>query len=186
MVTLSVTDDQGSTSSVQAQVAVLAKPEPEPEPELIPVKVKFSPRKLYLDGKKGKGKRSKGKKARHLKAKIKFAKGFDARNVDPSSVKILADNGSEIVGHVKKKRGFLEKLAKNYRRPKKSISVKFDRQEVLETLGCPPAKETTLTVRGKILHNDQWKEFEGTGVIRLKMKKGRSLQRRLVLPQILG
>ncbi len=163
VVTLSVTDDQGSTSSVQAQVMVLAKPEP--EPELIPVKVKFSPHKLNLDGKKGKG-----KKARHLKAKIEFAEGFDLRNVDPSSVCIVADNGSEIVAHVQEKRGFFEKLAKIHHKPQKSISVKFDRQKVIDAIGCPPAKETTLTVRGKILDADQ--SFEGTGVIRLKMGKG--------------
>jgi PKD repeat protein len=162
VVTLWVTDDKESTSSVHTKVVVA---EPEPELELIPVKVKFSPHKLNLDGKKGKG-----KKARHLKAKIRFAEGLDARNVDPFSVCIVADDGSEIYGHVRNKRGFLDKLAYNYRKPKKSISVTFDRQEVLYAIGCPPAKETTLTVRGKILDSEQL--FEGTGVIRLKMKKG--------------
>lgn len=167
VVTLWVTDDQDSASSVQAQVVVLAKPEPEPELELIPAKVKFSPRKLKFYGKKGKC-----KKGRHLKAKIRFAEGFDARNVVPSSVKIVADNESEIFGHVKNRRGFLDKLAYNHRRPKKSISVSFDRQKVLDAIGCPPAKETTLTVRGEILHETKSKEFEATGVIRLKMKRG--------------
>jgi hypothetical protein len=175
VVTLSVTDDQGSTSSAQAQV-VVAEPEPivvkaqvevPAEPGLIAVKVKFSPRKLYLDGRKGRG-----KKARHLKARIRFAEGFDARNVDLFSVKIVADNESEIVGRVIKRRGFLDKLAKNYHKPKKSISVRFDRQKVIETLACPPAQKTALTVHGKILHGDEWKAFEVTGMIRLKMKKG--------------
>jgi PKD repeat protein len=162
VVTLWVTDDKESTSSVHTKVVVA---EPEPELELIPVKVKFSPHKLNLDGKKGKG-----KKARHLKAKIKFAEGLDARKVDPSSVCIVPDNGPEICGHVRNKRGFLDKLAYNHRKPQKSISVKFDRQKVIDAIGCPPAKETTLTVRGKILDSEQ--SFEGTGVIRLKMKKG--------------
>jgi len=175
VVTLWVTDDQGSTSSVQAQVAV-AEPEPivvEPSdeepvvPGLIALKVKFSPRRFHLDGKKGNG-----RKARHLKARIRFTEGFDARNVDSSSVKIVADNGAEIVGRVIKRRGFLDKLANNHHKPKKSISVRFDRQKVLETLACPPAQKTALTVHGKILHGDQWKEFEVTGMIRLRMKKG--------------
>jgi len=162
VVTLTVTDNQGSTSSVQAQVVVLAKPEPEPEPELIPAKVRFSPRKLYLDGKRARHHRT-------LRAKIKFAQGFDTRNVDLSSVKIVADNGAEIVAHASMKRGFLYKLANKYNRPRRSISVKFDRQKVIETLGCSSAKETTLTVRGNTLDGD---DFKGTGVIRLKMKKG--------------
>jgi len=138
----------------------------------IAVKVKFSPRKLNLDGHKGKGHKGKGHKGGHLKAKIEFAEGFDARSVDPSSVRIVAHNGSEIVADAKKKRGFFDKLAKNHHKPKKSISVKFDRQQVIEALGCSTAKETTLTVHGEFLDGDSPQTFEVSGVIRLKMKKG--------------
>ena len=70
------------------------------------------------------------------------------------------------------KRGGFQKCW--FHKPKKSISVKFDRQAVLDAIGCPSAKETTLTVRGEILHGDQTKAFEATGVIRLKMKKNGS------------
>ena len=173
VVTLTVTDDKGSTSSVQAQVVVLAKPEPqplpepEPEPNLIQAKVKFSPHKLNFGKKRGKG-----HQARHLKAKIEFGEGFDARNVILSEVYVTADNESKIFARARPQRGFMDKLANSHRRPKRSISVKFDRQAVLDAIGCPAAKETTLTVGGLISQNGVDKAFEATGMIRLKMKKG--------------
>lgn len=154
----------------------MAEPEPVvvPEPKGGPVdsapialEVKFSPRKLKIDGRKGKH-----HKARHLKARIRFAEGFDARKVDPSSVKIVTDNGSEIAARVMNRRGFLEKLAHDYRKPKRSISVRFDRQQVIAAVGCPQAPETMLTVRGNIFHNDETEAFEASGMIRLKVKKG--------------
>lgn len=189
VVTLSVTDDQGETSSVQAQVAVA-----EPEPVVVPpakgevpaelkqiaVKVKFSPHELKLDDRKGHGKKgARHHKVRHLKAKIRFAEGFDARNVDPSSVHLVANNGPEIAADVKNKHGFFDKLARFHRKPKKSISVRFDRQKVIENLAGAAANKTTLTVRGKIWHDEQWKDFEASAMIRIKDGKRRSLQRRL-------
>jgi len=134
VVTLRVTDDKGSTSSVEAEVHA--------EPPQI-----------------------------QNSARIKFPEGYDARKVDPASVYIVSDKEAAIFSHVKKKSNFFDKVIKKFSKRKKSISVKFDRQAVLATLGCPPARETTLTVRGEILQNEKRVEFEGTGVIRLKMKK---------------
>jgi hypothetical protein len=158
----------GLTSSVQAEVhAEQPQLEVHAEQPQLKVKAKFFTGKHYLNG-KGKGK---GKKAKYLSAKIEFPKGYDARKVDPASVYIVSDKEAEIFSHVKKKSNFFDKVIKKFSKRKKSISVKFDRQAVLATLGCPPARETTLTVRGEILQNEKWVEFEGTGVIRLKMKK---------------
>jgi hypothetical protein len=149
IVTLWVTDDKGSTSSVQAEVHA--------ELPLIKVKaeVKLSMRRHYL------------------LAKIEFPEEYDARNVDPASVYIVADNGTTIFSRAENKGSFLDKLFHKFNKHKKSIAFKFDRQAVLATLPCPPAKETTLTVGGVIVQNDKREDFVGTGMIRLKMRKGR-------------
>lgn len=164
VVTLWVTDDKGSTSSVAAEIAVFAKPYP-----IISAKAKFSLDKHYFNGQK----EDKSKKANYIKAKIEFPEEYDARYVDPSSVYIVAGKEAVIFSHVKKKSNFWDEINKKYSKRKKSISVKFDQQAVLATLECPPAKETMLTVRGEILDNSDSppKEFEATGVIRLKMEK---------------
>ena len=132
LVTLWVTDDKGSTTSVEAEVAVLDKP------LLIAVKTKFSPRKLYLNHK------GKGRRTRYLKAKIVFPEEYDARHVDLASVHIVPDDAPAILSRVKKKRDFWDKISKKFGKRKKSIAVKFDRQAVLATLACPPARKTDV------------------------------------------
>jgi len=147
IVTLWVTDDKGSKSSVQAEVHA-------EQPQIIVnANVRLSPRRHYL------------------LAKIKFSEEYDARNVDPASVYIVSDNGPAIFSRVKKKRSFFDKLFHKFNKHKKSVAFKFDRQDVLATLACPPARKTTLTVGGVILHNGKREDFVGTGVIRLRMKK---------------
>jgi len=168
VVTLWVTDDKGSTSSVEAEVAVLAKSLP-----IIEARAKFSPRKLHLNGKK----KGKGKKARYLKARIEFPEGHDARKVDPDRLylELELDKGLTKVSPVKFKSNFLDKIIKKFSKHKNSITVKFDRQAVLAALECPRAKEITLKVIGEIIHDNKEPEerqkFEATGVIRLKMGK---------------
>lgn len=152
LVTLWVADDQGATSSVQAEVQV--KP--------VEVQVAFYPSKLYF-----------GRKAKSLWAKIVFQGGFDARNVDESSVCIVPEGASAIFAHQKKHNSFLYRIFNKFRKRRKSIIVRFDRQAVLANLACPPAGRTELKIQGEIFHNDRWVEFEGTGAVRTAMKRSR-------------
>jgi len=150
IVTLWVTDDKGAKSSVQAEVHA--------EQPLIKVKaeVKLSLRRHYV------------------LAKIQFSEEYDARNVDPASVYIVSENGTAIFSRENTKSSFLDQLFHKFNKHRKSIAFKFDREAVLATLACPPAKETTLTVGGVILQNEKREDFVGTGEIRLKRKKGSS------------
>jgi len=162
VVSLTVVDDKGLTNTVQAEVLVRPKPKPAPI-DRIPVIVKFRGGKFKL----GMPKHPRYK-AKYLRAKIKFPKGYDAHEVDRASVCIVPDSGSAICAIPKKKSAFWEKLLKKlrkYRKPRKSTYVKFDRQAILETLVNPPVQDIELTVKGKILHNGEWKEFEGTGAL---------------------
>jgi hypothetical protein len=156
VVTLWVTDDKGSTSSVEAEVHA----EPPQIQNAVEVRAKFSTRKRYRNG-----------KAKYLSARIEFPEGYDARKVDPASVYIVSEKEAAIFSHVKKKSNFFDKILIPFSKRKKSITVKFDRQAVLASLACPPVRKTELTVSGEIFHNNEWKEFKGTGVIRLKMRK---------------
>ena len=162
VVSLTVVDDKGLTDIVEAEVLVRPKPKPVPT-DRIPVMVKFRGGKF----KPGMPNHPRYK-AKYLRAKIKFPKGYDAYDVDRASVCIVSDNASEICAIPKKRSAFWEKLLKKlrkYRKPRRSTYVKFDRQAVLATLANPPVQDIELTVKGKILHNDEWKEFEGTGAL---------------------
>ena len=150
LVTLWVTDDQGATSQIQAEV--LVKP--------VQVQIKFFPYNLYF-----------GSRARSLWAKIIFPQKYDARNVDDTSVCISPDDASAIFIRPKKKYTFFDKIFDKFRKRKKSTIVRFDRQAVLAKMACPPDKRTELKIRGEIFHNDRWVEFEGTGSVRTKMRK---------------
>ncbi|CAB1077144.1 hypothetical protein D1AOALGA4SA_4937 [Olavius algarvensis Delta 1 endosymbiont] len=166
LVSLLVVDDKGSTASVQAEVVVHPKAEPAP----LAVKVKFYRYKHFRSWSKHKSHR-----AKYLRARIEFPEGYDAHNVERASVCIVPDDAPAICAQPKKRSAFWEKLLKRlrkYRKPRKSVSVKFDGHAVMGALVDPSAAETELTVKGKILHNGEWVEFEGTGDLdRLKRSK---------------
>ena len=151
-VTLWVTDDEGSKTSAQAQVLVNNAP-------TVDVKVRFAPRRLHLSS-----------KAKYVWAKVVFPKDYNAFNVDDSSIKVVAENGAVLSAQMKKRR-FWSRFFKRFKIRKRSIFVKFDRQALLASLDCPPAKRISLTVKGKIFHDNQWVEFNGARKIRIKMRK---------------
>lgn len=148
--TLWVTDDQGATSQIQAEV--LVKP--------IQARISFFPWYLYLN--------SRGK---YLWARISLPERFDARKVDKSSVCIIPDDASAIFPDQRGKITFFDKIFNKYSNRRKSIPVRFDRQAVLATMVCPPDRRAELTIRGEIYHDERWVEFEGTGRIWTKMRK---------------
>ena len=97
------------------------------------------------------------------------------RKVDSDSGYLELDNALTKFSPVKYKSNFLDKVIQKFSKHKNSITVKFDRQAVLAALECTRAKETTLKVRGEIIHdNKEPQDFEATGVIRLKLNKKNS------------
>ncbi len=149
-VTLWVTDDQGATSDIQAEVVVKS----------VQARVKFYPRRLYL-----------GSRGKYLWAKITFPKGFDARNVDESTLCIVPDKARPIFAYQKASRSFFDRIFNKLRKRKKWITVRFDRQAVLATFACPPEKRSDLKIQGDVFQNNRWVEFKSTGSIRTKMRK---------------
>lgn len=152
-VTLTVTDDKGATASVLAEVHVAA----------IPVKVKFTPRRLNL--------KSRGK---WIKATITVRAGYDARQIDRASVRIVPDEGPAIYAHTYSKHGFRAKLLKKYGR-KHRLSVKLDRQAVIAALDGASGK-TVLKLEGKVLLNGKLVDFSGSGTIKVIEKKKKKVK----------
>jgi len=159
IVTLTVTDDKGATASVEAEVHVAAIPVPE-------FTVKFTPRRLDPN--------SRGK---WIRATITVVDGYDARQIDRASVRIVPDEGSPIYAYTYSKHGFWAKLLKRYGH-KRRLSVKFDRQAVIGALDGARGK-TDLKLKGKVKvrHNGKRVNFSGSGTIKViekkKMKKVR-------------
>ena len=150
-VTLKVTDDKGATASVQAEVNVLP----------ISVTVRFKPYTLYLN--------SNGK---WIWATIRLPAGYDARKIDDPSVCIMLEDGSRIYAYSHYGHGFLAKLRKRFYRTRRALTVRFDRQELVQKIKIPSnSGNTALIVKGDILYNGAWTEFEGSGKIRTIEKK---------------
>ena len=150
-VSLTVIDDKGATNSVQAQVNV--KP--------LPVTVRFSPSKLDL--------RSRDK---WIQATIKLPHGLDVAQVNLNSVSVATENSSPIPAHQEFKRRFLAKLWCKIQRRMNIVTVKFDRQNVIEAIDGP-SDAIVLTVRGEVLHNGRLLEFKGSGTIKAFEKNKR-------------
>jgi hypothetical protein len=152
-VTLIVTDDKGAKNRVQAEVRVNA----------VPVKVKFSPRKLNL--------KSKGK---WILATIKLPDGYDAELIDHSNVQLSVPQSSSLIkAQQYRRQGFLANYfwRKLQRRLNIAI-VRFDRQAVINAIENP-SDSTALRVRGTMSHNGGSIEFEGSETIKTYKKAKR-------------
>jgi hypothetical protein len=57
-----------------------------------------------------------------------FPAGFGARNVDESSLCIIPDNAPAIFAYQKQRHNLFDKIFNKFRKRKKSITVRFDRQ----------------------------------------------------------
>jgi PKD repeat protein len=143
-VMLKVTDDKGATASVQAEVNALP----------VGATIQFKPDTLYL---KNKGK--------WIRATIRLPVDYDAREIDDPSVCIVLDDGSRICAYSDYGNGFLAKIKKRFYRTKKLLTVRFNRQDLIQKIEIP-SENTLLTVQGDILFNGAWIEFEGSGIIR--------------------
>jgi len=165
-VTLTVTDDQGATATVQAEVQV----------EPLTVDVSFSPRRLNL--------KSKGK---WITATIQLPRGYYASMIDTESLYLVPQGKAgiearSVYGH----HHFYKQHKKKFRKTGK-LEVKFDRQALIDALDGVTG-ETSLTVMGAIgmdiagmgvVSTDVAKmEFSGTGIVKAyeKKKKGSSKQ----------
>lgn len=150
-ITLTVTDNKGATASVQAQVQVSEKS--------LAVKIRFTPRILTPV--------SKGK---WVLATIQPPRGYDASQIDLSSVCIV-ENGKTIVYahsdglHLDHKWPKFRKRSKR-KRIIRRLNVKFDRQALLTALATSPPGEKTLVVKGTLAHDGGSISFEGSGTIR--------------------
>ena len=138
-VTLTVTDDQGATSTVQAEVNV----------EALKLGVYISPRKLNL--------KSKGK---WITASIRVPAPYDARMIDPGSLWLVV-GGKEIKAAKVYPYRWHRKHKKKYRRIRK-LKAKFDRQALIDALSNGDRGPTTLKVVGEISTSEANLECAGT------------------------
>ena len=89
--------------------------------------------------------------------------GYDARQIDPESVRIVPNEGEPILAHTDSKPGFLAQLLKRYG-SKRKLSVRFDRQDVIAALALDGASGITkLKLEGA--------DFSGSGTIKVIEKK---------------
>ena len=141
-ITLSVTDNMGATSSVEAQVRV----------DPLAVKVRWTPRVIKP-----------GKKSRWVYATIWLPKGYDASQIDSGSVCIVENKTPVLYAHPERANKKSCKYAK--KRISRKCQVKFKQRALLKILDGAPGRKT-LQVRGKLSHNGGSVSFEGTGKIR--------------------
>jgi hypothetical protein len=153
--TLTVTDDKGSTASVQAEVRV--------NEAAVPVTIWFNPGKLDLN-----------KSGKWITATIKVPAGYDARNIEGASVQIAMDGGPAVSAHTNSKYGFVKKFFRRHAH-KHLLTVKFDRQAVIDLLAGTSGK-TDLKLEGKILHDGQLLNISGSGSIKVFEKKNKRVK----------
>ncbi len=155
-VTLKVTDDKGANASVQAEVNALP----------VAARIQFKPYTLYLNS-----------KAKWVWATIRLPYGYDARKIDDPSVCIVLedDSSTSICANSDYGHGWIAKLRKRLYRKKRSLTVRFDRQYLIDLIqkNKIPSGKTTLLVQGVVLDKDNgaWVGFEGSGKIRTLEKK---------------
>ena len=172
-VTLTVTDDQGATDTVQAEVNV----------EALSVSVHFSPSKLNLKSRQ-----------KWITATLTMPSGYDARMIDPDSLHLVLEEGkTEIKADAVYKHGFYSKHYQKRSRRIRKLKVKFDRQALIEALAGATG-ETTLSVTGLISSkvpdlistNVPYVDFSGTGTIKVYGKERKiSSYRMYLLKQIM-
>lgn len=153
LVTLTVTDDKGAAASAQAEVQVAAAP----AAEVVPVKVAFSPHNLKHKS-----------RDKWFKAKIRVPSGYDARQIDSTTVQLVTADGTVLTADTDTKHNYFEKLFKKLR-SRHTLSVKFKRGDLSEALDGASGR-TVLKVTGKMLKDGQWVDFEGAGYIKVSGK----------------
>jgi hypothetical protein len=148
-VRLTVTDDKGATGSVQAEVSALP----------VAARIKFRPYTLYLNS-----------RAKWIWATIRLPSDFDARKIDDPSVCLVLEDGSRIYAYSNYGSGFLAKIRKRLYRKRRALTIRFDRQDLIQKIKIP-SENITLMVQGIVLDNGAWVGFEGSGKIRTIEKK---------------
>ncbi len=143
-VTLKVTDDKGATASVRAEINALP----------VAATIQFKPYTLYLNS-----------KDKWIWAVIRLPADYDARKIDDPSVCIVLQDGLRICAYSDYGHGFLAKIRKRFYRTRRALTVRFDRQDLIQKIKFPSEK-TLLMVQGDMLNNGAWIEFEGSGIIR--------------------
>jgi PKD repeat protein len=141
-ITLTVTDNMGATSSVEAQVRV----------DPLAVKVRLTPRVI----KPGRG-------PKWVRATIWLPRGYDASKIDPGSVCIVENQQPVLYAHPQRASKKAYKYAQ--KRISRRYQVKFKRRALLKILDGTPGRKK-LQVQGKMSHNGGWVSFEGVGNIR--------------------
>ena len=148
-VTLTVTDDQGVSASVRAEVWV----------EALSVKVYFSPRTLNL--------KSKGK---WIKATIQLPDGYYTGQINPDSVYFLINNEAIKAHSTYTHRFYASKYKQKMHWRSRELAVKLDRQAVVKALNGTTGN-TKLIATGEILSDSVNLEFSGSGIIKVYTKK---------------
>ena len=157
-VTLTVTDDKGATAKVQAEV----------EAQPMSVNVRISPRSLNL--------KSKGK---WITAIIRLPDPYNVGMIDPDSLFLMVPGSQTgIKAHVSGKlRHYNKHNNKYYKhfkkkfRNKRTLKVKFDRQDLIAELNGATG-QIPLTVIGEL----STMEFSGTGTVKAFEKQKKSLK----------
>ena len=103
-------------------------------------------------------------------ATVRLPDNFDAREIDDASISIVFEDGSRIGAYSEYGHGFLAQLRKRFFRRESSLTVRFNRRDIVGRVPIP-SENVKLTVRGNVPSTDGWVEFEGTGTIRTKEKK---------------
>lgn len=148
-VTLTVTDDQGATGAVQAEVQVVP----------LSVKVYFSPHRLNLKSRN-----------KWVNATIWVPDGYDAGLIDPDSLHLIPEGGPAIKAYSDYRHRFYTKYKKKEYRSKRQLTAKFDRQALINELAGTTGT-VTLTVSGAISSNGTDIAFAGAGTIKTYTKK---------------
>ncbi len=152
-VTLKVTDDRGSTASVQAEVNALP----------VAATIQFRPDTLYMNS-----------KDRWFWATIRLPSDYDARKIDDPSVCIVMEDGSRICASSDYGHGFLAKLRKRFYRRRNALTVRFNQRDLLSKLKISSGSPI-LMVQGDMLYNGAWIQFQGSEMIRaMEREKRRS------------
>jgi hypothetical protein len=162
---LTVTDNKGATASVLAEVHVSEMP-------VLEVNVGFYPSILNLKS-----------KDKWIWATLRPPAGNDARKIDDASVCIVFENAPPIYARQDYGHGFFAKIRKSLFRKKSALTVKFDRQAVINNFGNISGNKT-LNVEGMMLGEESGIKIAGSGTIRtIVMKKKKSHFCKLRKPQ---
>ena len=164
-VTLTVTDDQGATDTLQAEVNV----------EALPIGVYISPRRLNL--------KSKGK---WITATIRVPAGYDVRGINADNLYLVVGDNKQLIKAQKvyPDKWYRKHHKKKYRRIRK-LKAKFDRQALIGALGDFTGI-TSLKVTGEISTGKARLEFAGKGNIKAFVKKKKKSRRSYNWKQVLS